>query len=341
MNAAAQPVDLVLSGGGVLGIGHVGVASVLEERGFRFQRIAGTSAGSIVGALLAAGVSAARLRDVMRALDYRRFLDEDALDRIPLIGPGLSLVLENGYAEGRFFADWLGAELERAGVRTFGDLRITDDDGADPRPEHRWRLVLMAADVTRGQFLRLPWDYRRYGLEPDEQPVVDAVRASISVPYLFEPFRLRHADGESLLVDGGLISNYPLDAFDRTDRAPSRWPTFGVTLVPQLPAGSPGLVPGLWALRLVPGVRFLESVVTTAIVGRDQGYLAQPWVRARSIEVDALGVHPFDFAIGPEDVDRLYESGRRAAGQFLERRAPEATPPPAPARAPRSPRSRR
>ena len=82
MNAPSQPVDLVLSGGGVLGIGHVGVASVLEERGFRFQRIAGTSAGSIVGALLAAGVSTARLREVMRALDYRRFLDEDALDRI-------------------------------------------------------------------------------------------------------------------------------------------------------------------------------------------------------------------------------------------------------------------
>jgi NTE family protein len=318
MNARPQSADLVLSGGGVLGIGHVGAVSVLEERGFRFERIAGTSAGSIVGSLLAAGMPSAQLREFVGSLDYPRFLDKDALDRVPLFGPPLSVVLENGYAEGRYFADWLATELEKLGVRTFGDLR-TFDDGADPRPEHRWRLVVMAADVTRGQLLRLPRDYERYGLDPDEQLVVEAVRASISVPYLFEPWKLDHPGGQSLLVDGGLVSNYPIDAFDRTDAKPSRWPTFGVTLVPQLPAGATKLVPPLAALRLFPGFRFLESVITTAVVGRDQGYLAQPWVRDRSIEVDSLGVNPFDFAVGASVVERLYNSGRRAATKFLER----------------------
>lgn len=309
--------DLVLAGGGVLGIGHVGAVSVLEEQGFRFQRIAGTSAGSIVGALLAAGLPTARLRELVRGLDYERFLDKDALDRIPLVGAPLSVLIENGYAEGRYFVDWLERELESLGVRTFGDLRIRDD-GADPRPEQRWRLVVMAADVTRGQLLRLPWDYERYGLDPDEQPVVSAVRASISVPYLFEPFNLRYPGGESLLVDGGLISNFPIDAFDRTDGAPPRWPTFGVTLNPQLPAGDTKLVPALRGLRLLPSFRFLESVITTAVVGRDQGYLAQPWVRARAMEVDTFGVSPFDFTVEPDVVERLYESGRRTATEFLE-----------------------
>jgi NTE family protein len=191
--------------------------------------------------------------------------------------------------------------------------------GADPRPEHSWRLTVTAADVTRGQFLRLPQDYVRYGLDPDAQPVADAVRASISVPYLFEPARLRHAEGESLLVDGGLISNYPIDTFDRTDGRASRWPTIGVTLAPRFPDGAGRLVPPLRALRAVPAYRFLEGVVTTAIVGRDQGYLAQPWVSARSIEVDPLGVSPFDFGIDRETAERLYESGRRAAAEFLAR----------------------
>jgi NTE family protein len=319
MNVGGRPADLVLSGGGVLGIGHAGAVSVLQERGYRFMRIAGTSAGSIVAALLAAGISRRRLRQLIETIDYDRFLDKGALDRLPLVGPPLSVVLENGFAEGRFFAQWLGAELERLGVRTFADLRISADEGADPRPEHRWKLVVMAADVTRGQLLRLPWDYGRYGLDPDEQPVVDAVRASISVPYLFEPFKLAHPGGESLLVDGGLVSNYPIDAFDRTDGRGPRWPTFGVTLVPQLPAGGTRLVPALGPLRLLPGFRFLESVVTTAVVGRDQGHLAQPWVRDRSIEVDPVGVQPFDFTIGPEAVERLYRSGRAAARAFLDR----------------------
>jgi NTE family protein len=176
----------------------------------------------------------------------------------------------------------------------------------------------MAADVTRGQLLRLPQDYERYGLDPDEQSVADAVRASTSVPYLFEPFKLRHDGGESLLVDGGLISNYPIDIFDRTDGRAARWPTIGVTLIPQLPAGDTRLVPQLALLRPVPGFRFLESVVTTAVVGRDQGYLAQPWVKARSIEVDSLGVGPFDFTIDQRTAERLYESGRRAASQHLD-----------------------
>ncbi|HEY3019487.1 MAG TPA: patatin-like phospholipase family protein [Solirubrobacteraceae bacterium] len=314
----ALPADLVLAGGGVLGIAHVGVVSVLEEHGYRFERIAGTSAGAIVGSLLAAGASAAELRELVKGLDYRRFLDKDALDRVPLAGPPLSVLLENGYAEGRYFTDWLAGELAARGTTSFGQLRRENPDD-DPRPEQRWRLVVMAADVTRGQFLRLPWDYGRYDLDPDERPIADAVRASISVPYLFEPARLRHGEGESLLVDGGLISNYPLDVFDRTDGERPRWPTFGVTLVRPLPAGDTRLVPGLRALRLVPSFRFLESLVTTAIVGRDQGYLAQPWVHARSIEVDTLGVNPFDFTIGPDVVERLYESGRAAATAFLER----------------------
>ena len=317
MNAGEKAADLVLSGGGVLGIGHVGAVSVLEERGYRFERIAGTSAGAIVGSLLAAGMSSARLRELVGSLEYPRFLDTGGVDRIPLFGAPLSVVLENGYAEGKYFAERLAVWLDELGVRTFGDLR-RDDSGADPRPEHSWKLVVMAADVTRGQLLRLPWDYERYGLVPDEQPVVDAVRASISVPYLFEPAKLVYPSGESLLVDGGLLTNYPIDTFDRTDGRPSRWPTIGVTLIPQLPAGDTKLIPQLAALRLVPGFRFLESVITTAVVGRDQGHLAQPWVRERTIEVDALGVNPFDFEIGPEAVERLYESGRRAATEFLD-----------------------
>src|SRR5205085_3687670 len=57
------------------------------ERGIEFQRIAGTSAGSIVGSLLAAGMPATRLRKLVSELDYPSFLDRGALDRVPLIGP--------------------------------------------------------------------------------------------------------------------------------------------------------------------------------------------------------------------------------------------------------------
>jgi NTE family protein len=323
MSTRLATTDLVLGGGGVLGIGHVGVFSVLDEHGVRIERVAGTSAGAIVGSLVAAGMPAARLHELMGEIDYRRALDKGGIDRVPLVGPPLSILLENGYAEVDYVAGLVERELAALGVRTFGDLR-RDDPGADPRDEHRWRLTVMAADVTRGQLLRLPQDYARYGLAPDEQPVAAAVRASMAVPYLFEPYVLRHPEGESLLVDGGVITNYPIDAFDRTDGRPARWPTTGVTLIPQLPAGATRLLPQLAPLRLIPSYRFLESLIVTTIVGRDQGYLAQPWVSERSIEVETLGVSPFDFGITDAQATALYESGRRAATAFLERGSPNA-----------------
>lgn len=314
---APRRADLVLAGGGVLGIGHVGVVSVLEQRGYEFPRLAGTSAGSIAAALLAADMPSARMRELVSKLDYRRFRDRSTLDRLPALGPAASVLVENGFYEGAYLRDWLAGELEQLGVRTFGDLRMDDPHSSLP-PEQRYRLVVMAADLTRGELVRLPWDYRdRYGLDPDEQPVADAVRASMSIPYLFEPFKLRHRHGESLLVDGGVLSNYPLEVFDRSDLRPPRWPTFGATLLPRLPAGGTRLFPLLGVLRGVPSLRFLESLVTTLVVGRDQGYLSQPWVAARSIEVNTLGVNPVDFGIEPKTVRRLYQSGRRAAERFL------------------------
>lgn len=64
--------DLVLEGGGVKGIGLVGAYTALEEAGYSFHRIAGTSAGAIVGALIAAGMSPVELKNVMREIDYGR-----------------------------------------------------------------------------------------------------------------------------------------------------------------------------------------------------------------------------------------------------------------------------
>ena len=69
----------------------------------------------------------------------------------------------------------------------------------------------------------------------DDQLVADAVRASMSIPFFYEPlrFRRRDADGKqvvSVMVDGGMLSNFPIDVFDRTDGKPPRWPTFGIKL---------------------------------------------------------------------------------------------------------------
>ena len=310
------PADLVLAGGGVKGIGHVGAMSVLEEHGYEFRRVAGTSAGAIVGALAAAGMAAPELREVMSSLDFKSFQDAGPLARLPVVGAGLSVLFENGIFEGDAVHAWLDGELRKKGVRTFADLKIHDPDSS-LAPNESYKLVVMATDITRGELIRLPWDYERYGLDPDEQLVCDAVRASMSIPFFFRPVTIPYNGEPSTIVDGGVLSNFPIDAFDRSDTAVPRWPTFGVTLVPKLPAGNASLFPVLGLFKHGP-VGLTESLVTTMLVGHDQAQLAKPWIAARAIEVDTKQVGIVDFGLTPEDQQLLFDSGRKAATAFLK-----------------------
>jgi NTE family protein len=315
-----READLVLDGGGVLGTAHVGAISVLADAGYSFPRVAGTSAGAIVGALVAAGIPPARMTEIMTTLDYRRFVDRSLLDRIPVGGPLLSLLLDDGVFEGEYLREWLGNILvDECGVETFGDLAIEDDPGSSLSPDRRYRLVVTATDVTRGELRYFPWDYRRvFGLDPDLQLVADAVRASMSIPFFYEPVTLTGADGTaSTLVDGGVLSNFPIDVFDRTDGLPPRWPTFGVKLIPVLPMDAAKLLPIAGLLTHGP-VKLAADLVMTTIVGRDQTYLSQPWVEVRTMQVDTAGVNPVDFGLSSDDVATLFANGQAAAARFLE-----------------------
>jgi NTE family protein len=309
-----READLVLEGGGVKGIGLVGAVSVLEEQGYRFRRVAGTSAGAVVGALVAAGCSARRLVEVMGELDYAKLVDPTPLTQIPLVGPLLSLTWQDGLSSGAYLKQWLGERLDELGVRTFGDLRLEDDPDTALAPEQRYRLVVMAADVSQGRLVRLPWDYqRRYGLDPDRQLVVDAVRASTAIPFYYTPVRLPpHDPGkESLLVDGGVLSNFPIDTFDRHDSKASRWPTFGVRLAARPEANlRPLSLAGPFGLEL--------ALVATMINAHDQMHLDDPCVLARTMLVDTDQVNPVDFTIDEPTKQRLFANGREAATKFLK-----------------------
>jgi NTE family protein len=213
--------DLILEGGGVKGIALVGSYTALLEAGYDFHRIAGTSAGAIVGALIAAGMSPGDLKGVMREIDYGRFEDKGFIDHLGLVGKGASLLFEKGIYEGSYLRAFMDEQLKALGVETFGDLRI-DDPGASPGDAKAYRLVVMTSDVTRARLVRLPWDYEQYGLDPDTQRVADAVRASMSIPFFYEPVRFTSRDAEgkeatSYMVDGGMLSNFPIEVFDRTD----------------------------------------------------------------------------------------------------------------------------
>ncbi len=320
-STATKAIDLVLAGGGVKGIGLVGAVVKLLDAGYRAYRVAGTSAGSIVGAFVAAAsisdqLTPSGVRDLALGMNYRKILDPGPIESLPLVGPSWAILQGTGICRGDYARDWVRNELKNLGVNTFGDLRLDDDELPE---ERRYRLVVTAADVTTGQLVRLPWDYRRvYGLDPDEQSVADAVRASMSIPFIFRPVTLTSTAGRaSTLVDGGLLSNYPIDSLDRLDGQRPRWATLGVTVLPNLPEGNDKVLPALAPLRLLGGTHLLEGVIATVLVGRDQTYLNEPWVSARTIRVDSTEVGVLDFEISVRGKEALYAKGYAAAETFL------------------------
>ncbi len=318
-------VDLVLEGGGVKGVGLVGAVDQLMRSGYTVERVAGTSAGSIAGAFLAAGLNAEQLTEAMGCLQYERVPDRGP-PGLPIVSEGFSLLRNGGAYEGDYVRDFVFEKLKGFGVSTFGDLRRTDA-GADPNllDNQQYKLVVMATDVTRGRLLRLPWDYRLLNLNPDDQIVADAVRASMSIPLFFEPVTIHDGKtGEATtLVDGGVLSNFPVEIFDRTDGNTPRWPTFGIQILPDLPVGSAQLLPpiahpALRTLRLLPAGRVLEQVVATAIVGNDQTHLEQPCVDCRTIRVDTAGIGIVEFDASAKKRQMVVANGAKSAEQFLQ-----------------------
>jgi NTE family protein len=191
-------LGLALGGGGARGLAHIGVLKVLERERIPVHFIAGTSMGGIIGAAYAAGIPLETLTEV--ALQIRKRTQQIRLLDIKLTGRGLI----KGTRLYRQLASILGEEL------TFDELKIP--------------LELIAADVLTGREVVL-----------HKGRVVDAIRATMSVPGVFEPVHY----GDLLLVDGGILNNVPVDAVCRAGMQIS----LAVDVLPDFPRNRPGETP--------------------------------------------------------------------------------------------------
>jgi predicted acylesterase/phospholipase RssA len=157
--------DLALEGGGVKGIGLAGAVLVLDEAGYSFPRVAGTSAGAIAACLIAsiskAGKPIPALRTYLGQLEFAKFMPETTLHRwfdhqggaLEMIGDAAILSHRIGLYTGDYLAEWLQPILDELDVRTFADLKITQSDvpGMSLPPNKRYRLLVHTSDITRGE----------------------------------------------------------------------------------------------------------------------------------------------------------------------------------------------
>lgn len=303
-------VNGVFEGGGVKAIALAGAIKAAEERGIKFNQVAGTSSGAIVASLLAAGYTADELKQIISETPFTDFLVKSWLHQMPVIGPAVRLLVKKGLYSGQRLEQWIAEKLAAKGIRTFADLP-------------RGKLKIIASDISQGKLLVLPDDIAQYGIDPQKFAVAKAVRMSTSIPYFFDPVVLRKAakarrKGESFadqfiyIVDGGLLSNFPLWIYDEENsNIPEKQqiPTLGFHLVGKQ-TGEPR--------RIAGPLSMFHALFATMMGAHDERYIEEQ-NRFRTIKIPTLGVSVTDFDITPEKSMELYKAGYAAAKTYFQK----------------------
>lgn len=298
--------DGVFEGGGVKGVALIGALLRFYDEGCtEWVNVAGTSAGAIIASYLACGHSAKDAEALMRSVPFASF--EDWGPAGPIFGGGFDLAFHRGLCRGEEFRAWMDDQLQGATFKTLSDRGRT--------------LKLIAADISNREMVVLPdalSRYRRRGerapIDPFAFPIAEAVRMSMSIPYFFQPVELIRDDSgqPATIVDGGVLSNFPVWLFDAVDRDPLR-PTFGFKLT-----GGKGVGGGVDKLIQHLGwpVQMGVDIFHTATDAWDKEFEAIS-TRVRTVAVSALDVGTTDFQLSPAKQQALIDSGEKAAGDFL------------------------
>lgn len=305
--------DAVFEGGGVKGTAFLGALRCFDDVGVRWKKVAGTSAGAITAALVVADLSIDALEQTIGGLDYEAtFLPQktspfifngdpkDDLDKPVGMILGLLTNQKLGQYSTEPFKRWLEGVLGDR-LRTFKDIAWRDGRA----------LKVVVSDISLGEMLVLPDDLGRRiqgqriedGVERSlEFEVAEAVRLSMSIPLFFTPGQL----GSSTIVDGGVLSNFPLWLFDVTaTNKPPRWPTFGLRL------SEDGQ-----RQRIGNAIDIFSALLQTAMKASDRYHLQRNG-QGRVININTEGVSATAFNLTNETKDDLYINGYRDTKKFL------------------------
>jgi NTE family protein len=322
--------NLVFEGGGVKGLAYVGALEVLEEKRILapVRRIGGTSAGAINAVLLALGYSRTEQDQILRALDFNKFMDSDW----GFFRDAIRLINEFGWYKGDYFGKWIGGLIKgRLGHEkaTFRDLH--GKGGAD--------LYILGTNLATGQAEIFSIEHT-----PDH-PIAAAVRISMSIPLFFRAVR---GPNKALYVDGGVLDNYPVKLFDQEKYiAAANLAAHGRTTDYYEKEnirrrGSAHLSPYIYnretlGFRLDSGseikmfrdgaappaksinsfVDYVKALMGTLLEVQGHQHLhSDDW--HRTIYIDSIGVGTTQFDLSDSTKDRLVESGRKFTRAYFE-----------------------
>lgn len=288
--------NLVFEGGGVRGIAYGGALEALAKAGLitHIQRTAGTSAGAITACLVALKYSAVEISSIIAHMDLASFEDKKREFR---------RLKDFGLYEGQVFLEWMSELIGNSPVGqgkpdlTFEEL--INCGGLE--------LKVYATDL----FTRSLKEFSPTATP--SVPIAEAVRASMSIPLYFDAWRFSNNNPDDhFYVDGGVLYNYPIGAFDDLQNGQVNTRTLGFQLE--------NLSEQKTYMPFEHGDlgKYTKSLVNALMETQSVAFTKNAFDVARTISIDHLGVGSTDFEIDTTTKNQLIQSGWDATLAFLQ-----------------------
>ncbi len=292
-------IDGVFSGGGVKAFAFIGAMKRIEEKGFTWERVAGTSAGAIIACLLAAKYTYQEIQAFMEHLDLKDFLDPPAIAKWIPVTKWLFLYYQLGIYKGNKLEKWIAAKLAAKNIYTFKDIQ----------PGY---LKVVVSDISLGKLVVIPDDLERiYGISPENFPVAKAIRMSAGFPYFFMPNKITASNqGKSLIIDGGLLSNFPLWVFEKKPHKRTR-PIIGVKLTT-----TP--IQELKPRKIKTALHMFHALFLTMKEAHDARYISTTDAK-NIVFIPVRNIESTDFYIDQTTKETLIQAGYEYTDTFLDR----------------------
>ena len=206
--ASGQKVGVVMSGGGAKGLYHIGVLEALETYGIPIDYVAGTSMGSIIAAMYAAGYSPSEMRSIVSSGVVREWVSGR-------IDPNVYMPYYRQIASNPAFVNLRVDVEDPAGARFVVPTNLISSTQIDMALTE---LFAAASTAAEGDFNRLMVPFLCVASDMNHRgPAVmrrgdlsEAVRSSMSIPLVFKPMTI----DSMLLYDGGIYDNFPWKPLD-------------------------------------------------------------------------------------------------------------------------------
>ncbi|NGX53060.1 MAG: hypothetical protein KR126chlam5_01367 [Candidatus Anoxychlamydiales bacterium] len=355
--------NLVLEGGGVKGIAYVGALKELESLNALsdLKRVAGTSAGAITATFIALGYDIDEIQAILFETDFSQFLDyyiseekiinffentsittifKDVIDEMYELFKNPITTVKNALfyfkdifdtdslCKGEDFRKWIEKKIyEKTDIHylTFKELRHLIEKDNSFKHLHVFTTKVQPAL----EILHIHSEDKKF----DDVIISDAIRASMSIPGVFAPHNLHIKNDKNerikkedlgLFVDGGILDNFPITAFDTLEYETKSYTeenknfvklnkrTLGLSLY--TPGNKKDQIPNEVSNVLDLSKTLLDLYFNSeSLISK-----LEPYDNYRNIKIDNLDVSTLEFQLSEEEKKALEESGKKATKRFFD-----------------------